>query len=246
MSLGCPSVLPLLPIFAFLNKWKQNARQFFSCLDFPILGSHWRLGCVIIFTISIFRHGLAYVSRWLITQLEKRSKMFNNKWQNTPKKGMPCKHQWAFYKPVDINHRHGTHPGHYRLAMLAFWKLSTPSKLCQFRNCGNFAYCLENSLIDTCRLERSYYETDINWKLELGIVGQWKCLSFSELRLKLCWDVHDHICKFGIAKKGVFCVWNNKIPFEQLDSLVFENMLNKKPTLRYRRGSLISALDEYF
>lgn len=35
-------------------------------------------------------------------------------------KGMPCKHQWAFYKPVDINHHHETHPGHYRLAMLAF------------------------------------------------------------------------------------------------------------------------------
>lgn len=151
----------------WINENKTHASFFLVWIS---LGSHWRLGCVIIFTISIFRHGLAYVSRWLITQLEKRSKMFNNKWQNTPKKGMPCKHQWAFYKPVDINHRHGTHPGHYRLAMLAFWKLSTPSKLCQFRNCGNFAYCLENSLIDTCRLERSYYETDVNWKKDSAIL----------------------------------------------------------------------------
>ena len=133
----------------WINENKTHA-SFISCLDFPIVYVV-SLGCVIIFTISIFRHGLAYVGSWLITQLEKRSKMFNNKWQNTLKKGMPCKHQWAFYKPVDINRRHGTCPGHYRLAMFASWKLSTPSKLCQFRNCGSFAYCLENSLIDTCR-----------------------------------------------------------------------------------------------
>lgn len=40
--------------------------------------------------------------------------------KHTEKKGMPCKHQWDFYKPVDINHRHKTSPSHYRFAMFAF------------------------------------------------------------------------------------------------------------------------------